>query len=109
VANTGQEGDQSAPNLSPPSRIRASPGTDRNDAGLWVRTRSPGSPSSQFHSAPSVLGFGALEPWICLLRRGLRRALSAAVFSSVEEEGTDNRWMGKGRLGLNLVCVGPRP
>jgi hypothetical protein len=21
----------------------------------------------------------------------------------------DNRWMGKGRLGLDLVCVGPRP
>jgi hypothetical protein len=87
VAITGQEGDQSAPNSSPPSRIRGSPWTDRIDAGLWVRTRSLGSPSSLFHSAPSVLGFGALEPWVCLLRRGLRRALSAVVFSSVGEDG----------------------
>jgi hypothetical protein len=36
--------------------------------------------------APSVLGFCAMEPWIYLLRRGLRRALSAVVVSSVEEE-----------------------
>jgi hypothetical protein len=27
-----------------------------------------------------------MEPWIYLLRRGLRRALSAVVVSSVEEE-----------------------
>jgi hypothetical protein len=56
VAITGQEGDRSAPNSSPPSRIRGLPWTDRIDAGLWVGTRSPSSPSSQFHSTPNILG-----------------------------------------------------
>ena len=64
---------QQSENLSPPSRIRGSPWTDRIIAGLWVWTCSSGSPSSRFHSAPSVSRFGTLAPWIGLLRRGLRR------------------------------------
>jgi hypothetical protein len=61
VAIAGQEGDRSVSNLPPPSRIRGSPWTDRNNAGLRVRTRSPCSPSPQFHFAPNV--FSDCAPW----------------------------------------------
>jgi hypothetical protein len=74
-------------NSSPWKQIRRSPWTDRNSVVLRVRTRSPGSPSSQFHFAPSVLEFGALEPGIDLLRRGFRRGgWTAAVSCGRREE-----------------------
>jgi hypothetical protein len=54
VAIAGLECDRGAANLPSPSRIRGSPWADRGNAGIIVRTRSPCSPPSQFHFAPSI-------------------------------------------------------
>ena len=67
-------------------RVRGSPWTDRIDAGLWVRTCSSDSPSSQFHSAASILEFGALGPGIDLLRCVLRRGGWTAAVSCGRRE-----------------------
>ena len=91
-----RRGDRSAPNLSPPSRIRGSSWTDRNDTRFWVRTCSSGSPSSQFHSAPSVSRFGALELGIDLLRRwrGRGKARAPPSWIASREEGTRAIYLG---------------
>jgi hypothetical protein len=105
VAIPGQVADQWVPNLSPPSRIRASPWIDRNAAGLWVRTCSLGSPSSQFHSAPSVLGYGALEPWICLRRRAPPPRGAVLHRRGAVGSGGKSLDVGLETCGLDRICA----
>jgi hypothetical protein len=96
VAIAGQEGDRSASNLPPPSHIRGSPWTDRNNVGLRVRTRSPCSPSPQFHFAPSV--FSDCAPWRAV---GSPAMVTAAGLHTPPCSGEICRGLGLGCVILN--------